>query len=57
MEIYQEMQKENTVTNNKYEDWKVNNPGKYRWHYDWPNNKYSDTMLHYLITIINKLNN
>lgn len=57
MEIYQEMQKENTVTNNKYEDWKVNNPGKHRWHYDWPSNKYSDTMLHYLITIINKLNN
>lgn len=57
MEIYQEMLKENTVTNNKYEDWKVNNPGKCRWNYTWPSNKYSDTMLHYLITIINKLNN
>lgn len=57
MEVYQEMIKANSVTNNKREDWLINNPTKKSWDYYGENNKYSDTMLHNLISIINKLNN
>ena len=58
MEMYQDMVKENQKheidQKNKKESFK---PDKYQWYFYWQVNPYSDTMLHSIITVINKLNN
>ena len=56
MEMYQEMNE----ANRKYDEWLAkylkDNPGKRWWNF--PQVKpYSNTMLHYIVVIINKLNN
>lgn len=57
MEVYQEMIKRNDESERLYQNWKVSNPMKWRWEYEKEIVTYSDTMLHNLISIINKLNN
>jgi len=58
MEMYQDMIKHNSEAETLFINWKTNNPWKESWMYEWNEiSKYSDTMLHYIITVINKLNN
>lgn len=58
MEMYQDMVKENKKheidQKNKKESFKTD---KYNLYFYWQVNPYSDTMLHSIITVINKLNN
>lgn len=60
MEMYQDMIKHNFDADNKFKKWKSKNPSKPNWEYRYSENetsKYSETMLHSIITVINKLNN
>lgn len=57
MNMYTDMLKQNEVSKNRYEkDRKIHSAEKY-WYADYSNKPFSDTMLHSVITIINRLNN
>lgn len=57
MNMYTDMLKKNEVSKNRYEkDRKIHSAEKY-WYADYSNKPFSDTMLHSVITIINRLNN
>ena len=56
MNMYTDMLKQNTLSKNKYDaDVKKHTAEKY-WHPDYSTKPFSDTMLHSVITIINRLN-
>ena len=58
MEMYQDMEKANEISDAHFKNWQKQNPTLPKWEYpSFRNEKYSDTMLHNVITIINKLNN
>lgn len=58
MEMYQDMIKQNAIHEIKQKKEKENfKPDKYQWYFYWKVNPYSETMLHSIITVINKLNN
>lgn len=57
MEMYQDMEKENALLEKKSIKWKNDNPHSRYWENPYYTKPYSTTMLHYIITIINSLNN